>query len=123
MKRTFNFESSRVEEGYRDYFQVVTIPNLETKELRYATELITPEKHITIIFDYPLSNKTQLTFSSKKGFTYKRFAQCVFQGYTKIYKEDGPDGKYGIWGHGIEDLVLTSAYQTKPGVFTLGIDS
>jgi hypothetical protein len=33
------------------------------------------------------------------------------------------EGKYGIWGHDIGDLLLCSAYVDDSGKITLGVDS
>jgi hypothetical protein len=134
MGKSFTF---RTEEG--GCLQVDEYPNLKVAPscLQKHSMLLTKKKKIQILFDYPLQRPATLTFSDSKGFTYRRFFACVYAGYKKIYKEEGPDpghipgmynrmpsnGKYGIWGHDLSNLVLTGCREIKPGVFELHIDS
>lgn len=104
--------------------------------IKDADELITKKKEIVIKFDYPLSTPAEMKFKSTKGFTRKKIFECIHKGYKKIYaseKDPGhipgmynrktSEGKYGIWGHDIGDLVVEEVQQTKPGYFTLSIGS
>jgi len=120
-------------------FQVAEFPDVAegAKELIGANKKITSRQRIRIKFDYPLKNATILTFRSKNGFTLKNFFQCVFMGYTRIYKDEGANpgmipgmlnrassnGKYGIWGHVMEDLYLEGATEVRPGKFELSMGS
>jgi hypothetical protein len=106
-----------------------------------SDEYITPLQTLTAVIDYPLTNAVTVTFKTKnvKGFTRKSFFLQVVKAYQRIYKEEGPDpeapasaalynrpttqGKYGIWGHGIEDLCLEYADISKKGVVKLFIGS
>ena len=128
-------EEFKKEVGSYPCYRVEEFP--DANELINSDQVITRRKTITIRFDYPLTNKTSLTFKRKDGFTVKDFFRCVYQGYKKIYKEEGEDpgmiqgmfnrqtshGKYGIWGHVMSDLYLEGAWETKPGVFKLSIGS
>lgn len=80
----------------------------------------------TLIIDYPLSRKyMEIIKSGKKGKTIREITQLIVNRYKKIYKEEektslikeGPignlfllrrrtNGKYGIYGHYIEDLCI-----------------
>lgn len=101
-----------------------------------AAKLATKRKQIAIKFDYPLNNPIELTFKSKNGFTLGDLFCCIYTGYKKIYREEGDapmipgmynrqtsNGKYGIWGHVIDDLYLEGATEVKPGKFELSIGS
>lgn len=105
-------------------------------ELVDAKKPVTKRKQITIQFDYPLHKPTSLVFKSKRGFTLKDLFRCVYVGYNKIYREEGvapmipgmynrqtSNGKYGIWGHIMEDLYLEGMREVKPGKFELSIGS
>jgi len=91
-------------------------------------EKVVDENEITIVFEYPLSKKAEFTYKSKNGFTRKKVWQCIHKGYKKIYKEEDQDagetdlipgmynrqsssGRWGIWGHVIEDLVVEGVYK------------
>jgi len=137
MKNTFIFQAAKEENGFRPCFGVAEFPDLLPSSLENHNKILTRRQKITIVFDYPMNTSAKFTYTSKNGFTYRSFFKCVYGGYKKIYKEEGPNpgmipgmwnrrpthGKYGIWGHVITDLVLTSATEVKPGIFTLGIDS
>ena len=86
-------------------------------------ELVIKEEKITIRFTYPLSVKVYLEFENEGGFTKLDLFRCIYEGYKKIYDEEENEvgdpgiyerlynrreshGKYGIWGHYIEDLFL-----------------
>jgi len=100
-------------------------------------KIITTEKEITIRFDYPLSQPAELKFESPDGFTVERMYKAIHDGYRRIYAEEGDDpgtmpgtynrrrshGPHGIWGHVVEDLSIAWIEQTRPGYFTLAIDS
>jgi hypothetical protein len=86
--------------------------------------------------------------STSKGFTIKQLVLEISKKYNEIYNEEEKsartktipvdkrkglinrnetDGKYGVWGHDIGDLDLSSieVYKTKDGKFqiVLGIES
>jgi len=69
------------------------------------------------------------------GFTRRRVAAGVAELYQYIYEAESEsaavlnrgvttEGRYGIYGHSLEDLVLhTVEYEAHRDVFTLGVDS
>lgn len=103
--------------------------------------LITPLEDIQIEFTYPLSNDVTLSFHHSGGFTLSAFWGAVYEGYDRIYKEEGatvattpsnqpihhrlpPNGTpHGIWGHSMEDLFLEGFEEVEPGKFNLSIGS
>lgn len=119
------------------------IPNLIDKD-----EVVIKQASIKIIIDYPLTNQYEFTLTSDKGFTRTQLLSEISKHYYKIFDEEEEsatiktipvnkrttmynrnetDGKYGIWGHDIADLVLSSiyVYKTTNGetVLSLGIES
>lgn len=108
------------------------IPHLDKKD-----EVVITDTSIKIIIDYPLTNKYEFTLTSNKGFTRQLLLSEISAHYYKLYEEEEntatiktipPDnrtiynrnetnGKYGIWGHDIADLVLSGAevYKTASG--------
>lgn len=109
---------------------------------------IIEQEEVTLLIDYPLTNEYRNTFFSKNGFTRKQLLKIVSEAYHKIYEEEEAsakiktipiekkkqlinrnqtDGKYGIWGHDIADLVLSeiSIYKNSKGkiFLVLGIES
>lgn len=105
-------------------------------------EVILPaNKEYTLIIDYPVSVPYKVKFKTKsKGITRLQFADLVCREYHKMYKEEDKtsggdpghiagmynrersEGKYGIWGHDIGDLVLVNA-EVKGRTISLGVDS
>ena len=97
---------------------------------------------------YPLSYPYCKKFTtSEKGMTRIEFVQLCVEAYQSIYAEeerttkgkknpiDRPfergllnrpttKGRFGIWGHSLDDLVLHTAYlKEDTGEITLGVDS
>lgn len=108
----------------------------ENKGCRIAGEdrLVTPLERILIYFEYPVNNPINLEFQQAGGFKLSDIWRCVYQGYEKIYVEEPepePDpswtllnrpntyGKYGIWGHTMEQLYLEGFVEKEPGLFYL----
>lgn len=106
--------------------------------------VLPPNQEYTLVIDYPLSTPAKLVIKSgEKGLTRGKFVSLVRKYYQKVYDEEdkstkvpvtvgkrGPaynrdrtDGKYGIWGHLIGDLVLVDAEVNKKNVIRLGVDS
>jgi hypothetical protein len=116
------------------------IPNLIDKD-----EVIIKQASIKIIIDYPLTNQYEFTLNSDKGFTRAQLLSEISRHYYKIFDEEEEsatvktvpidertamynrnetNGKYGIWGHDIADLVLSSisVYKTRNGETVLSLD-
>lgn len=118
------------------------LPNLINKD-----DIIIQDSVITIMIDYPLANKYQFKLVSKNGFTRAMLLREISKNYYKIYKEEEEtatvkilppkerkiynrnetNGKYGVWGHDIADLVLAGilVYKTQNNriVLSLNIES
>src|SRR3972149_2578696 len=107
-------------------------PYFDKEELNsYEIKPPSKEKNIShteleVCLDYPLSGKFFFKIKSKTGWSQLSLCKKICQLYRKIYdKEDKTatkgkglipgmfnrdysNGKYGIWGHGIGDLVIES---------------
>jgi hypothetical protein len=119
------------------------IPNLYKKD-----EIVIKDSVIKIIIDYPLTNQYEFSLTAPKGFTRQLLLLEISSNYYKLYDEEEKtatvktipiakrttmynrnqtNGKYGIWGHDIADLVLAEilVYKTTGGqiVLTLNIES
>lgn len=119
----------------------------EVKACDPKTVVLSPNKTYTLVIDYPTSVPYKAKIKTgKKGMTRIELADKVCQHYRKMYAEEDSstqippllgcqggaapmlnrqqtDGKYGIWGHEIEDLVLVNANIDAKGNITLGVDS
>lgn len=114
-------------------------PNQRIDSLIDADEVVLSFDKATIIIDYPL--KKQVSFdvtSTTGGFSRKQLIMLISQKYHDIYTEEErtlntkvvpadqrkellnrneTDGKYGIWGHDLSDLDLSSidVYKNSEG--------
>ena len=106
------------------------------------TEVVLPPKQeYTLVIDYPTSNPyTAKLKTGKKGLTRIQLADKVCKHYRKMYAEENgtaggdpghipgmlnrarSEGKYGIWGHDIGDLILCTA-TVKGSEIHVGVDS
>ncbi len=94
-------------------------------------EIVIPKKEISIVYSYPLTNKFTKIHSTNnfKGFSRKEISQQIMETYSQIYKEEREDiehhknGRYGIFRHGITDLILHSLVKENANTFSCGIDS
>jgi hypothetical protein len=116
-------------------------PNLGVTWRIADDAVVTSADNITIIFDYPLREEVEFEYKNTNGFRYSDFWGAVYLGYTQIYAqepqpkaserlENAPlinrpetEGKYGIWGHDIEDLFLDGFVEVSPNRFRLLIGS
>lgn len=115
-------------------------PNNDIKILHDREKIIAPNT-IKINYKYPLSGDFVFEHVSenKKGFSKKELIEIISKQYNHIYEEEKntsiikPDyisynrnrtnGKYGIWGHDLEDLLLHTIYLNNNNIYILGIDS
>ena len=111
------------------------LPNLIDKD-----EIVIKQTSIEVIIDYPLSNQYEFSLTSQSGFTRSQLLTEISKHYYKIYEEEEKtatiktipiekrttmynrnqtNGKYGIWGHDIADLVLAdiSLFKRSNGKF------
>jgi hypothetical protein len=97
-------------------------------------EIIIPEKSITVMYHYPFDDDYKHTHytANRLGFTRKELSEQIMKRYRQMYDEEELDtqasdgeasgGRYGIWGHCIEDLQLHSLDYLN-GEWSLGVDS
>lgn len=128
------------EDGYEACPRVADFPTTTPDMIVGGNPLVTERTTIQINFDYPLSRPVCLEFSNPHGFTCYDFFKAVYDGYSKIYREEdaqegdpgmvdgmfnrnSSEGAYGIWGHYMEDLFLEGFREVEPGVYNLGIGS
>jgi hypothetical protein len=108
-------------------------PKEDIPNLIDGDDIIIKEKKVTIIIDYPLKNEYHFDLESNNGFSRKMLLTEISNHYYKLYREEEEtatiktlpmekrtianrnetNGKYGIWGHDIADLVLTDVYVYK----------
>jgi hypothetical protein len=123
-------------------------PEEDILQLVDASKIVIPQSNITIVIDYPLTNECRFELESKEGFTKEQLLREISKKYYSLYAEEESsatvktvpvnkrttlsnrnqtDGKHGIWGHDIADLVLAEilVYKTANGqiVLTLNIES
>ncbi len=113
-------------------------PDKDLKNLVDGNKTVISEKRITVVIDYPVTNEYRFDLESKNGFTRELLLKEISRKYYEMYAEEEksatvktipPDkrttmynrnetnGKYGIWGHDIADLVLSevSVFKTPSG--------
>lgn len=111
-------------------------PESEINNLIGKDEIVINKSNVILIIDYPLNNPVEIKIKSENsnGFTRKELAQKISTEYNRIYKEEEEsantkttpiderqglinrnqtDGKYGIWGHDIDDLDLSAIILRK----------
>lgn len=118
------------------------------------TVVISGTKAVVITVDYPLENPAEVTVAvPAKGLTRRELYLAIATAYQQTYAEEEEttsvpvetvaeraerlglggvhlinraptDGKHGIWGHVLDDLVLVSVdYDKNTGRAFLGVDS
>ena len=141
-------ESNDFENGIIPWISIEK-PEDEINRLIDADKIVITYSEIILIIDYPLNKPAKfIVKSSGKGFTKKQLVLEISKKYHEIYKTEESsaktktipvkereglinrnetDGKYGIWGHDISDLDLSSVevYKTENGKIQvlLGIES
>ena len=119
-------------------------PQIEIQNLMSKDETVINKNRIAIIIDYPLTNTYVFELISPTGFTRTQLINEISQQYYQLYDEEErtatiktlpveqrkmynrnrTDGKYGIWGHDIGDLVLTEiiVYKTSNEMIFLTLE-
>jgi len=114
-------------------------PESEIDKLIDGDEIVIPYSEINLIIDYPLNKPASFVLkNSTNGFTKKELILEISKKYHEIYNEEEntskiktvplnqrkgiinrneTDGKYGIWGHDIGDLDLSTieVYKSENG--------
>ena len=133
-----NFEDGKIPWIRIDSAQI-EIQNLIGKD-----EIVINESKVTIIVDYPLTNTYIFELTSLSGFTRTQLIYEISKQYYQLYDEEErtakiktlpleqrtiynrnrTDGKYGIWGHDIGDLVLNEiiVHKTSKGMIFLTLE-
>lgn len=116
--------------------------------LKDAKEILIHKNVVTVIIDYPVTNEYRFELNAAKGFSRELLIEEISKAYYKMYEEEEAtatiktiplekrttmynrnetNGKYGIWGHDIADLVLSEIHiyedADKKLVLALIIDS
>ncbi|WP_290699123.1 hypothetical protein [Lacinutrix sp.] len=116
----------------------ISIKNTATEisNLIGKDDIVINKNRVIIIIDYPLNIpiKIELKSNNSNGFTRKDLAFQISTQYIRVYKEEEEsaktktvpleerkglinrnqtDGKYGIWGHDIDDLDLSAIVVRK----------
>ena len=125
-------------------------PDEDLKRMRDRDQIVFTGTELTLILDYPLRDELRFTITASRpnGFTRAELAKKISEVYQRVYQEEAAttkvavippnerkglqnrnetNGKYGIWGHDLSDLVLhTVEISREPdgkAVASLGIDS
>jgi hypothetical protein len=125
--------------NYEKHWKLNEYVDIAKPDYAATTAKVITDKEIFIYFDYPLNKPAKFNFTSDTGFTVSDLVNLVCDTYKKIYEEESAtpvkplgimynrsttDGKYGIWGHYITDLLLTDLYyDTENKTVHLGISS
>ena len=119
-------------------------PRSALVQLERPEEIVIPFEQAVLVIDYPLSHPASVPISAPLplGFTRAALIQTICDEYAHIYDaEEGTastktipvdergeqagrnrtDGAYGIWGHDLQDLVLTAAHWTRESDGTVKI--
>lgn len=65
-------------------------------------------KDFELMLNYPLSKEFSFTIKTgKKGLDFQGLLKKIGQTYVKVYSNTK---KYGVWGHGIEDLFIEAIH-------------
>ena len=101
------------------------------EKLLLPHEVVIEEEELTMVITYPLSVEVRIDLKKKGGFTRMFIFKSIYETYKQIYEEEEGElgdpgtynnlynrkksaGKYGIWGHYLEDLVIESvSYNPK----------
>ncbi|HEY5947814.1 MAG TPA: hypothetical protein VIV40_20075 [Kofleriaceae bacterium] len=110
-------------------------PDTALAMLDLRDEIVIPYPRATLVIDFPLTHPANIAIHSAlpQGFTRAELVRTICEEYMHVYAaEEGTapeqpvledrghriertrtDGAYGIWGHALEDLVLSSARWVK----------
>ena len=105
-------------------------------------EVVLGKGEYTLVIDYPLNVPFKKKFVvNKTGMTRAKLVALIIKSYKKIYADEDKDtntqtgfipgmlnhatsdGRYGIWGHVMSDLMLHTATLQKSGNVTVCCDS
>lgn len=133
------------------WLYIGSIPNVpyildfEDEEVRdnliNPDEVVITDEKIMMNITYPLSAEVNIPLEKKGGFTRMDVFKSIYKAYKRIYEEEEKDvgdpgsydnlynrrkseGKYRIWGHYIDDLLIESvSYDQKTKILYMFIGS
>lgn len=106
-----------------------------------ADDKVLPVGTYTLIIDYPLRHAYRKPFTIKKPMTRRDIIKLIVKSYRYIYKEEKrtseievgylpntynrntTNGRFGVWGHVLGDLLLNRVYVNDAYEITLSVDS
>jgi hypothetical protein len=114
-------------------------------QLDKPEEIVIPFEHAVLVIDFPLSTAATIPITAPitLGFTRAALVKTICEEYGHVYDaEEGTaatktipieergelrgrnrtDGAYGIWGHDLQDLVLTAVRWTRRSDGTVQIE-
>jgi hypothetical protein len=120
-------------------------PSHAIAHLEGPDDIVIPFDHAVLVIDYPLTTPASISIEAPLplGFTRAALIKTICDEYSHIYDaeegtaatktiplaERGPmrnrnrtDGAYGIWGHDLQDLVITAARWTRESNGTVRIE-
>ncbi len=120
-------------------------PERAIARLALPDEIVIPFEHAVLVIDFPLSSPASMEITAPLpiGFTRAALIKTICEEYSHVYDaEEGTaaiktiplkdrgamrsrnrtDGAYGIWGHDLQDLVLTAAHWTRRADGTVQIE-
>ena len=120
-------------------------PERALSQLDKPDEIVIPFDHAVLVIDYPLTTPASIAIEAPLpiGFTRGALVKAICDEYGHIYDaEEGTattktipvqergklrnrnrtDGAYGIWGHDLQDLVVTAARWTRHADGTVRIE-
>ncbi|MBS1122741.1 MAG: hypothetical protein H6Q90_4969 [Deltaproteobacteria bacterium] len=121
-------------------------PALALAKLDQPEEIVIPFEHAMLVIAYPLTTPASIPISASisQGFTRAELVRAICEEYANVYDaEEGStaasptvpmedrlhpygrnrtDGAYGIFGHDLQDLVLTSVRWTRKSNGTIMIE-
>jgi hypothetical protein len=92
-------------ESTKDGYVSVKYPS----DIKGKNKIVAPP-NILVSYKYPLGDEFLFLHrsSSDEGFTLGELLKSISLTYKEIYKDKE---EYGVWGHGISDLVFEEIYQ------------
>lgn len=129
-----SFENKRPDEEYVDPYINIADPAQGILDLINSDEEVAPNR-IELLYEYPLTEQEIRIHKQEKPFTRRQLVLLVCEDYKKIYQEEDlsiptpagnipgmynrerSNGKYGIWGHHLDDLVLYQLKRKEDGVY------
>ncbi|MBO9659936.1 MAG: hypothetical protein J7527_14045, partial [Chitinophagaceae bacterium] len=120
-------------------------PSPDLARLPDADQVLISAPEVSVVIDYPLKNEFVFKLRSTGDLTKGELAQLISDQYQQIYEEEEKsatiktipqtqrkplynrnetNGKYGIWGHDLSDLVLSGIriHQQSNGEIILSLE-